>query len=206
MGKFRNIFLLMFFASLAFTACNTKTETETIDVEVNTDSLPTMVTRDVKTLISDSGMTRYRITAKLWLVYDKAETPVWKFPVGLFIEKFDDQFNVDAHIKCDSATYFTREELWRLDGDVEIRNLQKELFLTEQIFWSQKKHKVYSDSFIHIEKDDRIIEGYGFDSNERLTVYEINRPSGIFPVEEKRNMSVDTVPAFATDTLAAVEK
>ena len=40
---------------------------------------------------------------------------------------------------------------------------------------------MYSDSFIHIERSDRIIEGYGFESNEQMTDYVIRRPSGIFP-------------------------
>ena len=30
----------------------------------------------------------YRITAKLWLVYDEARRPNWEFPYGLFLEKY----------------------------------------------------------------------------------------------------------------------
>ena len=38
-------------------------------------------------------------------------------------------------------------------------------FDTELLFWDQQNKKIYTDSFIHIEKSDRIIEGYGFVSN-----------------------------------------
>ena len=95
-------------------------------------------------LISDSGMTKYRITSKLWIVYDEAKTPVWKFPTGLYLEKLDDKFKTEAHIECDSATYFKRDKLWRLDGNVRISNVKKELILTEQLFWSQSLHKILS--------------------------------------------------------------
>ena len=146
-----------------------------------------MVTRDVVSLISDSGMTRYRILSKLWLVYDEAEVPTWKFPVGLKLEQFDDSFRIAATVKCDSATYFKNQKLWRLDGHVDIRNIKKEVIETEQIFWDQVNHKVYSDSFVHIERADRILEGYGFTSNEKLTEYVIRRPSGIIPVPERKD-------------------
>ena len=39
-----------------------------------------------------------------------------------------------------------------------------------------------SDSFIHIERAEQIIEGVGFKSNERMTIYELDKPMGIFPV------------------------
>ena len=130
---------------------------DVVATPANRDSVVSMKTRDVMTLISDSGMTRYRITAKLWLVYDEARRPNWKFPYGLFLEKFDDNFKVEATIRCDSAFYFKNDKLWRLDGNVVIRNTKKELIETEQIYWDQTFHEVRSDSFVHIERADRII-------------------------------------------------
>ena len=58
--------------------------------ELDRTGMPTMVTRDVETYISDSGITRYHISTVLWKVFDEAEEPYWKFPDGLFLEKFDD--------------------------------------------------------------------------------------------------------------------
>lgn len=148
-------------------------------------STPTMLTRNVSTLISDSGYTRYHITSPLWLMFENAEEPNWKFPVGLDIEKYDNDMKTDATVVCDSATYLSQRRLWRLDGNVRMRNTAGDRFLTQQLFWDQQKHTVYSDSFIHIERSDRIIEGYGFLSNEKMTAYTVNRPSGIFPVPER---------------------
>lgn len=187
MGQLRKIALALVILTFLFQSCGKEKVNDVISTQLNPDSMPTMVTRNVSTVISDSGMIRYRITSKLWLIYDEAKVPTWKFPIGLYVEKFDDKFKVDSHIKCDSATYFVQEKLWRLDGMVEIKNVKKEEFLTNQLFWSQLTHKVYSDSFIHIEKSDRIIEGYGFTSNERMTTYQVNKPSAILPVDESRS-------------------
>lgn len=180
--------------AIVITAC-TEEKTDVIHREVDGNSVPTMTTYNVVTLISDSGVTRYRITAPLWLVFDEAEEPQWRFPEGMFLEKFDDKFSAEATIVCDSATYFKNKGLWRLDGDVNVLNTLNEKFLSQQIFWDQRSRKVYSDSFIHIEKSDRIIEGYGFNSNERMTTYSINKPSGIFPVSDFKGRRDSTAGA-----------
>lgn len=159
-------------------------EAKTLSLEVDPETTPTMLTHDVSTLISDSGVIRYHITAPIWYVYGEASQPRWSFPDGLFVEKYDNAMKRDATIECDSATYFEKQRLWRLDGNVKIMNTANERFLTQQLFWDQRRQSVYSDSFIHIERQDRIIEGYGFTSNDRLTEYEVNRVSGIFPVSQ----------------------
>ncbi len=184
MEKFRNIFLI-FVACCVFLSCRDEVKS-VVDKPTDPETTPTMVTNNVVTLISDSGTTKYRITADTWLMFEEAEKPFWLFPHGLLLEQFDSVFNTEASIICDSAKYFKKDELWRLDGNVKISNVRKELILTNQLFWSQKQQKVYSDSFVHIEKSDRIIEGYGFISNERMTTYSLNHPSGIFPIDEQR--------------------
>ena len=93
-------------------------------------------------------------------------------------------FRTEATVRADSAIYLKRKRTWQLDGNVSISNVMNEKFLTQQLFWDQRTHKLYSDSFIHIERTDRVLEGYGFESNEQLTRYTIKKVSGIFPASE----------------------
>lgn len=176
-----------------FVACDNSTPKETVG-NINPERTPTMVTDDVETLISDSGITRYRIVSPKWMVFNEAREPHWDFPKGLELESYDDNLKPDASIKCDSAKYLKDWQLWRLDGKVIITNRKKEKFLTRQLFWDQKGQKVYSDSFIHIETPDRVLEGYGFEANERMTAYRIRNVSGIFPVPG-RGAAGGTAPA-----------
>ncbi len=149
--------------------------------DIDASLAPTMLTRNVETLISDSGVTRFRIVTPIWYVYDEAEEPYWRFPEGLKLDKYDLFFRKEASVEADSAIYFKNKQIWRLDGHVNITNVMNEKFLTNQLFWDQRQHKLYSDSFIHIERPDKVLEGYGFDSNEQLTRYSIRNVSGIFP-------------------------
>ena len=152
--------------------------------EIDPELTPTMRTLRANTTISDSGYTRYRILAPTWLMFDEAKSPHWKFPDGMHMEQYDNAGNVKATIDCDSAVYFTSKQIWRLDGAVDINSADGQRFLTQQLYWDRLKHETYSDSFIHIERPDRVIEGFGFKSNEQMTKYVVRRPSGIFPASQ----------------------
>lgn len=182
------------FALIFATISCSSDKKELIDITVDNEVVPTMSTHKVETLVSDSGIIRYKITAPSWLVFEEAEEPRWNFNQGLQLEKYDNNHKIDATFECDSAIYLSQRRLWEFIGYVNMTNVAKERFETEHLYWDQRDKKVYTDSFIHIEKSDRIIEGYGFVSNETMTDYSLNRVSGIFPVSDmQRNKnSADT--------------
>ena len=161
------------------------------------DSLPVMDTKGVMALISDSGVTRYRINTEEWLVFDRKNPPYWAFEKGVYLEKFDSIFQVEASIKADTAYFFNKEELWKLMGNVHIQNLKGEQFDTELLYWDQRTQRIYSDEFIRIEQPDRIITGHGFESNQQMTVYTIRKPEGIFYVDEE----AAAADSLQTDTI-----
>ena len=86
------------------------------------DSLPVMTTLGVTTLISDSGVTRYRVNTEEWMMYDRKKPSYWAFEKGVYMEQFDSIFNVEASIKADTAYYYDKERLWKLIGNVDIQN------------------------------------------------------------------------------------
>lgn len=154
----------------------------------NMDSVatPTMVTYHVNTLISDSGYTRYNITTPIWNIFDESSDPYWTFPEGLKLVQYDLKLKPEANMRCDSAIYFSRRRLWRLDGNVVMVNVMRDSFLTQQLFWDQAAAEVYSDSFIHIVRSSHIIEGYGFTSNEQMTAYTVHNPTAIIPINREK--------------------
>lgn len=150
------------------------------------DRVPTMATNDVQTIISDDGHTRYRITTDRWLMFEEARDPHWVFPGGVKAEELDSAYAVVSTIECDSAYYDKHSQLWDLNGNVRITNDAGDIILTDQLFWDQGQHKLYSEAFIHIEKQGRVIEGYGYESNETFTTYTLRRVEAIFPIDESR--------------------
>lgn len=147
-------------------------------------AMPALAGDEVTTLISDSGITRYRIKAKRWLVYDKADTPYWEFPEGVYLEKFNLNLEADATVEADYAYYNEPAQRWMLRGNVQAVNLQGEKFETPLLYWDQPSESVYSDSSIVITREASIIKGVGFRSNQEMTQYTILRPTGVFPIKE----------------------
>ena len=166
-------------------------------------STPTMATTDVVTMISDSGYTRYRVATPLWQMFEDCDSPYWRFPHGLELDQYDLSMQPESHIECDSAVYFSQRRLWRLDGRVMMVNTLRDSFLTEQLFWDQLQRRMYSDSFIHIVRTDRIIEGYGFESNQNMTRYTVRRPTAILPVEQQLGKKHATSDAAAAPSAVA---
>jgi len=166
-----------------FVSCSEKPE----QVGAITDraTTPSLRATEVSTVVSDSGVTRYRINTPEWAVYDKAEVPYWEFPDGIRLEKFDIKLNVDAEIQSNYAIYYDKKRLWDLRDSVKAVNLEGEHFECDQLFWDENTEKVYSDSRIKITQKDKIIIGYGFESNQSLTKYVIRKPEGIFPLSEE---------------------
>ena len=184
---------------LLFSACSGRRK-DLGNAITERDSLPVMDTKGVMTLISDSGVTRYRINTEEWLVFDRKNPPYWAFEKGVYLEKFDSVFNVEASVKADTAYYYEKQKLWKLMSNVDIQNLKGERFETDLLYWDQNKHTIYSDQFIRIEQPDRIITGHGFDSNEQMTIYTIRKPEGIFYVDDDATAPADSLRTDSVQT------
>lgn len=170
--------------AILFVACHKeeiRQETETLPRE----QIPVLVTDSVTTLISDSGVTRYRIEAPHWLMYDRTEPPYQEFPDGIYLEQFDEDLSVQASLKADYAHYNEAIQEWTLRGNVHALNRKGEQFDTPELKWDQRSHRVYSDTSIHITREKSIIEGVGFESNEEMSKYTILNPTGVFPIKEE---------------------
>lgn len=174
-----------------FAACR---EEDTVGVagSVNPTGMPTMTTRNVMTIISDSGVPQYRMVSPLWLVYDNIDTPLWILPGGPYLEKFDQYYNVVFTVAADSAVNNRLTQQWLLYGNVEFKEGDKLLILTQHMVWDQRQQLVYSDSFIHIEQPDKVIEGYGFEGHTTargdLSSYTLRKPTGILPFDKAAMM------------------
>ena len=146
--------------------------------------IPVLRSEDVTTLISDSGVTRYRIEAPVWLVYDKSNPPFQEFPEGIYLEQFNESLEVEASLKANYAYYNESMQIWIIRGDVHALNHKGEQFDTPELNWNQETHRIYSDSAIRITKETSIIEGIGFESNETMSKYTILNPTGVFPIKD----------------------
>lgn len=171
-----------------FSACS-GSQKKMADAIVSRDSIPLMRTVGVETLISDSGVIRYKVIADEWTIFDRLDPPFWAFEKGVYLEQFDENLSKEATIEADTAYYYETKKLWELRGNVHIENLKNEKFDTQLLFWNQGHEKVYSDKKIRIEQIDKVIIGQGFESNQQLTDYVIHNTEGVFYLDEEDTTS-----------------
>ncbi len=169
------------------------------------DSVSMMVSYGVNTLISDSGMMKYRIVAECWEVNQAKDPSRWIFEKGLFLEQFDEKFHVEAYIQCDTAYYFDKKKLWELRGRVRIRTIDGLRFASEELYWDQNKHELYSHKYSRLITPDREMEGTYFLSDERMTHYNITNSKGSFVKNDMADTEGDSILS-APDTVKAKKR
>lgn len=165
------------------------------------DSASMMISYGVNTLISDSGVIKYRIVTERWEVNTVRNPSRWIFEKGLFFEQFDEKFHVQSYIQCDTAYYYDQKKLWELRSRVSILTKDGLRFTSQQLFWDQASHELYSNVPSRLVTPDRTLEGTYFCSDERMTRYFVSNSRGSF---EKTDIAGkgDTITS-APDTVKA---
>lgn len=144
------------------------------------DSVAVMTSYGVNTLISDSGVIKYRIVTERWEVNQNRNPSRWIFDKGLFLEQFDEKFHVQGYIQCDTAYYYDKQRLWELRSRVRILTKDGLRFMSQQLYWDELKHELYSYVFSRLITPDRTLQGTYFRSDERMTHYLVTNSRGSF--------------------------
>ena len=148
------------------------------------DSASMMVSYGVNTLISDSGVIKYRIVTERWDVNTIKNPTRWTFEKGIFMEQFDENFHIEGYIQADSAWYYDQKKLWELRGRVSIRNVNGLIFNSEELWWDGIRHEFYSYKFSRVVTPERTLEGTYFRSDEHMAHYEVTNSVGSFQSED----------------------
>ena len=159
------------------------------------DSVSMMTSYGVNTLISDSGVVKYRVVAERWDVNTVKNPSRWTFIKGIFLEQFDEEYHVQLYVQADSAWYYDQKKLWELRGRVRVRNMDGLIFRSEELFWDGFTHELYSYKKSQVITPERTLEGTCFRSDERMTRYTVSNSKGSF---EKEGM--DDSPATSANT------
>ena len=180
--------LLFIFHILLLISCNDVQE-HTAPPIYDRDSVSMMTSYGVNTLISDSGVIKYRIVTERWDVNTIKNPSRWSFEKGVFFEQFDEKFHVQAYIQSDTAWYYDQKKLWHLRGRVRIRNINGLIFESEELYWDGIKHELYSNVFSKVTTPERSMEGTYFLSDEQMRHYTVSNSKGSF---ERDDMTGDS--------------
>ena len=183
--SFRTFLALAFVASQVLTVVSCSEAQEHTAGAINPeDSVSMMTSYGVNTLISDSGVIKYKIVTERWDVNTVRRPSRWTFEKGIFLEQFDEKFHVEGYINADTAWYYDQQKLWELRGRVHIRNVNGLIFDSEELFWDGIRHEFYSNKFSKVVTPERTMQGTRFRSDEHMMHYEVTNSVGSFQSED----------------------
>ena len=182
-----------------FTACEEAQE-HTAAAIYDRDSVSMMVSYGVNTLISDSGVIKYKIVTERWDVNVIKQPTRWTFEKGVFFEQFDQNFHVEAYVQADTAWYYDQQKLWHLRGRVRIRNVNGLVYQSEELYWDGLKHELYSNVFSKVTTPERTLQGTYFRSDEQMRHYTVSNSNGSFMAEDMtgENKNQEGAPGDST--------
>ena len=186
------IVLLTIVMPLSFLVSCMEKNKDFVEVVFDPQASYTMKQTNIKQFIFDSGITKCKIEAATWLIFDKASEPYWLIPDGVYLEQFDTAFNTEASVKADTAYFYKQRNIWELYGNVDISNLDGVRIQAPKFFWDRNKENFYSDTFIKItDKEGAVNTGIGFLSNQDLSEYYLYKSKAEFFVDMQRRHSTE---------------
>lgn len=157
-------------------APNKKEEVEKYIVDENQASL----TAETFTMLySDSALVRFRLTAPQVLNFAE----YLEFPQGVHVEKIDEDQTISSQLSADYARHIEKESLWIAKNNVVAVNAEGDSLKTEELYWDEKKGRIYSEKQVQIVRADQIINGIGFESDQTMENWEILKPTGVIYLE-----------------------
>lgn len=176
-----------------FISCGSK-DKGLLNYKYDPETMPSMRTDSIDMYISsDSGYVKYRVITQIWEMYDNAREPFWYFPEHVKAYQFDSMFHVVSTVDADSIYYYQKKKLWKLMGNVVIKNTEGTTYTSDEFFWDENTSRVYSNVLVKIEKDGEgtLYGRNGFWANQDMSYYEFYNidDSPIFIDEQKTQIN-----------------
>lgn len=174
---------------LAALLLSTSCKNDLAEVEALNDQLQVDVetAKDVEILYSDSAQVRVRITGPTMLYHlDRAE-PEQEFPDGVNVEFFGPEGEVTSQL---TAQYGLRKQNQKevvVRDSVVWKSVEGDTLETEELFWDERREKIYSKKFVVITRPDEVIYGHGFEADQDFSYSRINAIEGRIKVDNPDN-------------------
>jgi LPS export ABC transporter protein LptC len=177
-----NAFAALVVIALSVISCEKKIGTiEKIDLL----TLPSLTVKDFETIYTDSGKIQMILAAPLMENYNKSDPEYSEFRSGIKVDFYDGHKESVASVTAKYAKYTENKNLWELQDSVVAINEAGEILETELLYWDQKKALIYTDRFVKITTEDQIIQGYGLESDPRLSKRRIKNLSATIYVKDE---------------------
>ena len=148
-----------------------KAERQVVEEQVNLENLMTEYSEDLSIQMSENGIKSYHFSTPLMEGYAMARDPYKEFRKGVKVVMYenDSTASVSATLTSNYAIFYDNRKLWEAKGDVVVVQTNGRKLYTQQLFWNQATHRIYSNVDSRVIDGDEIYDCEGFESDENMT-------------------------------------
>lgn len=140
---------------------------------------PDQIGKNVEVIFNDSGFTKAILKANTGRVYQENQETFLDDNVLVEFFSKEDKSRV-SKLSSDSARIDDVSKNMTARGNVVVvSDSSGNRLETSILHWNNSTQKIYSNEFVKIWTRNEIITGYGFESDQNLDNYKINKVSGI---------------------------
>ena len=156
---------------------------------------------DSLTIIQSSeGHREFVFKTPLMERYELAREPYMEFRRGVEITTYDDSTGLEeSNLVADYAIFFEKRELWEAKGNVVARNADGQILYTQQLFWNQSTHRVYSNVDSKVVQGQDVFIGEGFESDDKFEKWSFRKFTGKLTVDPSVTEEPDSVATANTE-------
>ena len=149
--------------------------------EVAVENMMTEYSENLSIMMSENGIKSYHFETPLMEGYTMARDPYREFRKGVKITMFDeDSLSSDAAtLTANYAIFYEKRKLWEAKGDVVVEQSNGRRLYTQQLFWNQATHRIYSNVDSRIIDGDEMTDCEGFESDEEMVQWKYRKLKGV---------------------------
>ncbi|MBO5656428.1 MAG: LPS export ABC transporter periplasmic protein LptC [Rikenellaceae bacterium] len=160
------------------------------------ESMLTQQSDSLTIIQSSEGHREFVFKTPLMERYELAREPYMEFRRGVEITTYDDSTGLEeSNLVADYAIFFEKSELWEAKGNVVARNADGQTLYTQQLFWNQSTHRVYSNVDSKVVQGQDVFIGEGFESDDKFEKWSFRKFTGKLTVDPSVTEQPDSVAA-----------
>lgn len=148
-----------------------------LDVKVET-------VKEVEILYSNAARVKVRVTGPTMLNNLDRNEPFQEFVDGVHVDFFGDNTVVTSMLVANYAVRYERRGEIIARDSVVWQSTDGQKLETEELIWSDRDAKVYTQKFAKITTPREIIYGHGFTANQDFTDARIQQVEGIISIDK----------------------
>jgi len=131
---------------------------------------------DIETNYYLKGQLEFKLLAEEMKKFREAGENI--FPKGIKVIVYNQNSDTTAIMSSEFAIQKKNEQLVEAFNNVILRNSKNEQLNTEKLFWDGNSKTIYTDDFVTIKTENKIIMGYGFVTDESFSSYSLSDITG----------------------------